>query len=1042
MAWIEDASRDPRLAQHPGVTGEPGLRFLAAAPLPAPNGRAFGALCLFDTKPRPRSEAVARWLRDFAAAAAALALARFAALPRREVPESLADSWADPLAGFSQEVLAVIAEDTVLRYLSGPIEALLGRAQVDLIGLAGIKLVHPDEREMALQEIAAMSANPAAPRRAELRLRHGDGSWRQLEVVGQNFPNHPQLRGIYLRMRDVSERHQFLRRIEHSESRYRQLFDNNPLPVWVYDWDHPRMLAVNDAALEKYGYNREEFLALPLEAIRPPEDIPILHAYLARREQGPVRAVWRRRRKDGAVFVVEAVSRSLDFDGRRARMVVEQDVTERLHALQSLEQRNRYMAAQVEILVELLKPRPLPDCIRAGLAVLGRVTESARAGWFVNVRDPRTGRLQAAPAGEWCAPGIFAKSEVFPHERIAWDACSPEWGERLRRGELLALLVDELPEPEHSLFAAGGVRSALLAPVLVRGEFAGFLGLDDCAAPREWSRAETDLLQSAAAGVALALEAESVSESLEEEKDRFAVTLASIADGVVTTDASGRISFANRVAEHLLGLPQAELQGQDLARFFQSAAVPAGTPRADSVGRVLTSGEVVIRPGGAWALRRDDTRVSVAMSTAPIRNRAGKIIGAVRVFRDVTNDQRMAAELAKASKLESLGLLAGGIAHDFNNILTAVLGNISLAKMFLASQAERAQTRLDEAERASYRARDLTAQLLTFARGGAPIKQLARLPDLIRESTEFALHGSSVQVRFTLPDDLPAIEVDPVQLSQVINNLVINAVQAQPDGGLLDVWAQARDLEEGHPTGLPAGRYVKICVEDAGKGIPAENFAKIFDPFFTTKERGSGLGLATTYSIVKNHGGSINFDSIVGHGTIFRVYLPVSAEPAASAAMGLGAEPARDDRVALPDAPPPTPGSAGRVLVMDDEEDIRSLASGMLEQLGYECVAAADGVAAVEEFERARVENRPFDALILDLTVPGGFGGLEVLNHLRLLDPEVSAVVSSGYANAPIMADYARHGFRDILAKPYRLADLATVLERVVRRAAPRSPAA
>lgn len=1029
IAWTEDASTDPRFARHAAVTGAFSLRFYAAVPIRSVSGQMLGLLGVFDARTRQMSVDEQQALHDLALSAAEFLRFRFRSQSDEEsgAPRSFGQRFIEALVHHSSDVFTVLSADGKISFASGAHAKTIGFQPEQMVGENVFSYVHEDDRERVATAFKRIVDNPAVTETVEFRFRHADGHWVELESTGQNSLGDPDVQGIMVRSRDASERKRYLNKLRDSESRYRQLFEVNPQPMWAFEWENHTMLAVNDAALRHYGYSREEFMALRVEDLWTADDVPAFRAHISRREKLPVRTVWRHRKRSGDIIVVEVSTSTVDFFGSKAHLVAVQDITERANAVESLRLRNRYMAAQVEMQLELLKPRPLEECVQALLAALGKAIGASRAYYYVNGSDARSGRLYAAPSQEWCAPGIFAEMEVFPQERISYDAYDPTWLKALKSGQKLALVIEQLAEPERSLFSAGGVRSALLAPVLVRGGFIGFLGLDDCVATRVWDRSEADLLQAAAAALALALEAEAVSQSLDEEKDRFAVTLASIADGVITTDAGGRVIFANRVAENLLGRSQQELAGCELSGFFQMGS--SNSNRSDALWRVLESGEVVIQPSGAFAAHKNGMRIPVAKSTAPIRNRAGKIIGAVRVFRDITQDQRMAAEMAKASKLESVGLLAGGIAHDFNNILTAVVGNISLAKMFLHDPA-RAAAKLDEAERASFRARDLTTQLLTFSKGGAPIKKLARLQDIIRESIGFALHGSKVVCRFSLPDTLPPVEADAGQLSQVINNLAINAVQAMPNGGTLDVWAQERDLEDGHPTGLPPGPYVKICVEDSGAGIPPEDQVKIFDPFFTTKDHGSGLGLATSYSIIKNHGGLINFDSIVDVGSIFRVYLPVSDRPLDRTEVVVGTfvaggEAQRGD---------------GRVLVMDDEADIRQLASGMLEQLGYEVSAVPDGQMAIERFQRARDQGTPYDVVILDLTVPGGLGGLEVIERLRALAPHVRAIVSSGYANAPIMADYSRHGFADILSKPYRIEEIAAVVHRVLNGDANISP--
>ena len=324
--------------------------------------------------------------------------------------------------------------------------------------------------------------------------------------------------------------------------------------------------------------------------------------------------------------------------------------------------------------------------------------------------------------------------------------------------------------------------------------------------------------------------------------------------------------------------------------------------------------------------------------------------------------------------------------------------------------------RLNAAERACLRARDLTKQLLTFAKGGAPVKNPASIGRFINETAGFALRGSNVRCDLHLPDDLWPVEVDEGQMSQVIQNLVINADHAMPEGGVLHIHASNTlvDLNQGLP--IKAGRYVKVSIEDQGKGIPQEHLPKIFDPYFTTKQKGSGLGLATTYSIVNRHGGHITVTSELGVGTTFTFFLPVSE---------------KGQPVPLTEETWVGTGS-GKLLVIEDEEEIREILEKMLTHLGYEADFASDGAEAITLYHQAQQSGVPYVAAIMDLTIPGGLGGKETIRQLKALDPSVVALVSSGYSNDPVMADPEQYGFKGIVAKPYNLFDLGKALHRVV----------
>ena len=385
-----------------------------------------------------------------------------------------------------------------------------------------------------------------------------------------------------------------------------------------------------------------------------------------------------------------------------------------------------------------------------------------------------------------------------------------------------------------------------------------------------------------------------------------------------------------------------------------------------------------------------------------------------------TEKRRMEEERLKMNKLESIGMLAGGIAHDFNNILTTILGNISLAKIYLKNDIKKVDAKINEAEKALFRARDLTQQLLTFSRGGVPVKKTILLEPLIKESVLFALRGSSVQVNFNISEDIFPTDVDEGMIGQAINNLIINAVQAMPDGGSIDVAVDNIILEnkttiEGLQ--LEKGSYVKITIKDHGIGISNEHIAKIFDPYFTTKEKRTGLGLATTFSIIQKHGGHITVNSELGIGTIFNIYLVASPE-----------------HITINRKTNKPVYGQGKILIMDDDEDILNIAGEMLSTLGYEVEYAKNGVEAIDKYKTMLEQNNPFDLVIMDLTIPGGMGGKDAIKGLLALDRHVKAIVSSGYSDDPIMGNHTEYGFVGVALKPYKLNELSEIVQKAIKQ--------
>ena len=533
------------------------------------------------------------------------------------------------------------------------------------------------------------------------------------------------------------------------------------------------------------------------------------------------------------------------------------------------------------------------------------------------------------------------------------------------------------------------------------------------------------------------VERKAAQKELAAEKERLGVTLRSIGDGVITMDTDGQVFLINRVAEELTGWKDFEAVGRLLPEVFHIVDKESRQACENLGEKALRTGQILPSNNKDTVLiAKDGKERFISHSAAPIRDEDGNTAGAVLAFHDITNQLRVEEELIRADKLESLGVLAGGIAHDFNNVLSGILLKTQLA--------ERAVTRGKDASRffasveeATQRAADLNLQLLTFAKGGAPMKKTTSIAALLKESATFSLRGSKVGLNFQIPEDLWVVEVDQGQMSQVINNLVINAEQAMPDGGIISFRAENAQLEGARilPE-LTDGSYVKITIQDEGLGISAENLPRLFDPYFTTKPKGNGLGLASVFSIMKRHDGHISVQSQLKEGTTFTLYLPASRAPLEEASVSHD----------------PLNSGSGRILVMDDEEMIREGAGELLEELGYEVDFAEDGGQALALYRTAHQEGAPYAAVIMDLTIPGAMGGREAMVKLLEIDPGATAIVSSAYCEDPVMASFRDYGFSGVLVKPFRLEQMAQVLHqamtdapaetRVPRKTAPIEPIA
>lgn len=507
---------------------------------------------------------------------------------------------------------------------------------------------------------------------------------------------------------------------------------------------------------------------------------------------------------------------------------------------------------------------------------------------------------------------------------------------------------------------------------------------------------------------------------LSAEKELLSFTLRSMGDAVITTDEKGDVVLMNENAEKITGWNLKRARGKRLSEIFNTFDETTGMVLTSTpVEKVLSDGKVTEELNHTILKDRGGKERIIECKAAPLKDKHDHIIGAVLVIKDVTEAKRIEEERMRGNKLESIGFLAGGIAHDFNNLLTGIQGNITLAKMNERADAPIKEL-LKEAEKACNQAKELTNQLLTFSKGGAPITKIASINDLVRESVEFMRTGTNVKCHFSIAEDLANVEIDENQFTQVINNLTINAIQAMPDGGEIDVICENVRIDDSKELPLENGDYVKISIRDYGMGIAKKYLDKIFFPYFTTKttenQRGRGLGLAASYSIIKQHGGLITVTSKLRHGSTFQIYLPAS---------GKSIETVRTPRASQ--------GTGhGNVLVMDDEEIIRAVAVKFLSRLGYTVATANDGQEALRLYEGALRQNNPFDAVIMDLTIPGGMGGKEAIEKLRLVDPEVKAIVSSGYSNDPVMAQHRKYGFDAVITKPFNLDDLKLVLQNLL----------
>lgn len=634
--------------------------------------------------------------------------------------------------------------------------------------------------------------------------------------------------------------------------------------------------------------------------------------------------------------------------------------------------------------------------------------------------------------------GEGSKSTLPPEIVFPLKGSALEWMLSSRQAHIQRDLRENQVFLTDQTLLSWGVRSIVRVPLMIKDKVLGLLFLNSYQ-PNYYEEKVLDVLYQIAGQLAMAIEnarlfeesekrrreaeaskyhLEMAMQAVQQSEERFRQMAENIGEVFwMTSPDKSQMIYVSPAYEKIWGRTCRSLYEQP--RSWMDAIHSEDRERIRAALEKQIRGEYdeeyrIVRPDGSIRWIRD--------RAFPIRNESGEVYRIAGIATDITDHKKMEAELLRAQKLESIGVLAGGIAHDFNNILTAILLNISLAKMRVDPEDEIFKN-LDEAEKASLRAKDLTQQLLTFSKGGAPIKKTASIAELVKDSANFALRGSNVRCEFSIPHDLWIVEVDKGQMSQVIHNLILNAQQAMPAGGIIKVTAENKMVgvegEQGLP--LPMGPYIKLSIQDEGTGIPAEHLPKIFDPYFTTKQKGSGLGLATTYSIIKKHGGYIGVESKLGVGTTFSIYLPASRKEI---------PPPKDSTEAGIEVNPEM--SRKRILIMDDEEILREVTGQILEQMGYEVALSRDGVEAIELYKKAMESHRPFEVVIMDLTIPGGMGGKETLRRLLEINPRVKAIVSSGYSNDPIMAEYKQYGFSGVISKPYKIEELSQTLHKVI----------
>ena len=749
---------------------------------------------------------------------------------------------------------------------------------------------------------------------------------------------------------------------EVAELKYRTLFEQSPDGIVLMDTEG-HILDFNKAAHLQLGYSREEFAGLRITdivAAESEEDIQKRLEEILR--NGKYEHEVQHTTKQGEMRDVNVNSQTLVLSGQTILHTIWRDITESKRVEQALRESEArfsavFRASPVGISISRIADGRVVDANDAFLNIFGLEREE------VIGRTSNELRLWADPEERDRMVNILREKGRIEDFEVKFRRESGEGGDLLISAE----------------------------PIELAGE-------------QYWLGLLSDITKR-----------KRVEEALRQREEFIRSVLDNVDEGFLVIDRDYRIIIANKAFCSWGATQLDDLIGRRCHEVSHKTLRPCYEEGEDcAVRRIFETGE----PHTALHKHQDAGGEIMYVETRafPLKDSSGVITSVIETVHNITERHLLEEERLKTQKLEAIGTLAGGIAHDFNNLLQGVFAYISLAKISLDHKGK-AFARLEQAEKALNMSVNLATQLLTFSRGGKPVRKRIALGAVIENAANFALSGSRSVSRLDIAKDLWYVEADEGQVGQVIQNIVLNANEAMPDGGTVAITAANVDIPAaGNPLLPDGGKFVRLAIGDSGVGIPKEYLSKIFDPYFTTKQKGSGLGLATSYSIVRNHGGLLEVTSELNKGSTFFIYLPAS-----------GAEEGENPRPLAP-----LVARRGKILVMDDEEIIRGAAEELIGSLGHEVESAEDGEDAIKKFMQARESGRPFDVVILDLTVRGGMGGDQTIKKLRELDPNIKAIVSSGYADNEVVSDCRSYGFMAYLSKPYTIDALADSLNTLM----------
>ena len=899
----------------------------------------------------------------------------------------------------SLDILTVVSEDGNFLYTSPSLKRVMGYEAKELAGQNLFSLIHREDLPRVLDTFKSGLKKPNQTVMLEFRFQNKDGSWRYLEAVAQNRLTDPEWEAIVVNSRDITDRKRAEQGLRDSEKQYRLIFDGNPIPMWVFDHETLAFLEVNDAALAHYGYSRQEFLGMTVKDIAPAEEGPAMIEYLHKLLGAEtavsldLAGVWRHRKKDGTLMDVEIKWSPISFKGRAASLTMANDITER----KRIEHRDAALSKLGQSLSSATSPIEAARIIKAVADDLFRWDaftldlysgEHQRIHPTLNVDTDRAGRRFEIPAGnESREPSGMARRVV---ERGA---------ELLLREEPLVMPGDSIPIGDTSRPSA----SLMLAPIRSRTRVIGILSIQSYEL-KAYGPQDLVTLQTLADHCGGALERIRAEQALHESEMLFHSVWQNSVDGMRLTDEHGNMVAVNEAFCKLVGMRRDQLEGKPLSAIYADSENTENILQKyrqrfrDRVIEKHIERRLMLRNGSVVTF--EDTNSFVELGGQP-----SLLLG---LFRDITAQKRLEDQLRQSQKMEAIGQLAGGIAHDFNNILTVIHGHASLliAGGSLTGVSARSAQQIGQA---AERAAGLTRQLLTFSRRQVMQPRRLDMNEVVRNISKMLerLLGEDITLQLEYFPQPALVQADAGMMEQVLLNLAVNSRDAMPKGGKLGIKIAMAEVSPAdlaqHPEAQP-GRFVCVSAIDTGCGIVPENLRRIFEPFFTTKEvgKGTGLGLATAYGIVKQHQGWIDVESELGEGTTFRVFLPVTSEPA----------PADNDQPGQQTIR----GGTETILVVEDEAPVRELVCNLLASHGYTILQAESGQKALLVWK----DNKDrVDLLLTDLVMPERLNGRELAEKLWAERPKLKVIFTSGYSADVVGKDFLLRTGLSYLQKPY-----------------------